>query len=308
MKSNDNKKMSFKGPHITPLMLLMLTRLHCAPPNSVDGKQPDDNRYDVYEAFLQMLLERTLEKDIGVFPDWALSSDKVMRDEFRIWLLDVLALVGTLFHMTGDRVDRGNAAVRKFDIALQLEMLWARDGVGELPNGMPDSWMSELDQLYVKASGASSAVQYEGVLMWLVSSVFGLVSTLAPPNGRGSLDARLLFGHRSFQEFLTTRALMTHKRRETLVVLREHSWASSEIVSNQWWDNVWLFEAARRGVVGVFELMMRVAGSVTLTVNDADDVDIAFENKSKGLFEKQRRISSNNNNENDNKKSVKFIW
>ena len=178
-----------QGPNVTPLMLLMLTRLCCR-------KQSSDaltNRFVIYESFVEMLLERSIDKFSkqnvdSVLPSWTMNSDKTMNSDFKQWLIDMLSLIGAMMHMIGDDRESGGAAVRKYDVALALEMTFEdakSRGVSIQPPGCPPDvdWIDELDRIYQQqlsnessSSPRKTAVKYEGMMMWVLSTVFGLVS------------------------------------------------------------------------------------------------------------------------------------
>lgn len=223
----------------------------------------------------------------------------MLKNEFVSWMLDFLSLIGVVMHMLGDgdgSDSGGGAAVSKFRIAVTLELLMASNKDALRPPSAPTSWLDELAAHYEasrQVAGAATtttrcAGPLEGAMMWLLAAVFGLVSTLPPAQGRSSLDGLLMFGHRSFQEFLSARALMRHRYGgellllgvdRPLALLAEHDWASPAVVANQWWDHVWLFVACDVGMAKTFDLMMGGGERVAqwcdrLAAKDNDAVDV----------------------------------
>ena len=178
---------------------------------------------------LAMMYVRQSKKSMRVTP---LTSEQ--HNEYDAWLRDMFSLLGFVCHDMGAR--SGSPRVEKYDALLALELIhYEQDlGVGkfrdllELTDDVPE--LQVFQQLVL---------------------TFGMVSDVGDDSKQTKLlDRYMMFGHRTFQEFLTARALIPDKHRapspspahlESVPSIQHFDWQSGAVLANQWFEQVFVY-------------------------------------------------------------------
>lgn len=180
---------------------------------------------------LAMMYVRQSKKSTRVTP---LTSEQ--HSEYDAWLRDMFSLLGFVCHDMGAR--SGSPRVEKYDALLALELIqYEHDlGVGkfrhllELNDDVPE--LQVFQQLVL---------------------TFGMVSDVGDDSKQTKLlDRYMMFGHRTFQEFLTARALIPDNDRapsplrspahlESVPSIEHFDWQSGSVLANQWFDQVFFY-------------------------------------------------------------------
>jgi hypothetical protein len=180
--------------------------------------------YDLYESMLAMMYARQSSKP---------ETRRLTDDQHRLrdlWLRDMFSLLGFVCHDLGSL--SGSPRVEKYDALLMMELIRHERGLGlnqvqallDVPGDIPE--LQVFHQLTLS---------------------FGMVSDVGDDDaGKRLLDRYMIFGHRTFQEFLTARALVSQARVDDLSPARldlvpmiaKFDWKSGRVLANQWFEQV----------------------------------------------------------------------
>ena len=231
------------GVRKTPLMLLMLCVLMDDSKLSTSTHN-QTSLYGAYEALLKLLHERERNKPNSLLADF----------DDPEWLFDLYALLGFVCHYVGGAA--GSALVRKFDVALLFETFRVK---GQLLAPEHEALIRRV-RLH-RLTDDDTKVTEITLVSWLIETL----GTVSASPGEQVLVERIVFGHRTFQEFLAARALVrclekaesddksAHPLLDQIVVLSGFDWQGGATVANQWWDQVLMFVASARGLKFVIQ-------------------------------------------------------